>query len=225
MSLLHQERLSDSPFVETITRGRTLAAGSTIRPAESHWHMVFTRVNGETYTFVVGPLQSSGVVAWTPDAEILWLKFKLGTFLPHLPVKQLMNRETRLPQAGDHSFWFNGAAWELPDFENADTFVNRLARQEILLCDPLVHHVLQGGAPNVAERTVRHRFLRATGLPHRQISQIERALRAETLLRQGNSILDTVEQAGYFDQPHLTRALRQWVGHTPAELARAAHPG
>jgi len=26
--------------------------------------------------------------------------------------------------------------------------------------------------------------------------------------------------AGYYDQPHLTRALRQLIGYTPAELAR-----
>lgn len=26
--------------------------------------------------------------------------------------------------------------------------------------------------------------------------------------------------AGYDDQPHLTRVLRQLIGHTPAELAR-----
>jgi len=26
--------------------------------------------------------------------------------------------------------------------------------------------------------------------------------------------------AGYYDQPHLTRSLRQLIGHTPAEVAR-----
>jgi len=28
-----------------------------------------------------------------------------------------------------------------------------------------------------------------------------------------------VSSAGYYDQPHLTRVLRQLIGHTPAELA------
>jgi AraC-like DNA-binding protein len=31
-----------------------------------------------------------------------------------------------------------------------------------------------------------------------------------------------VYQVGYFDQPHLTRALKRWVGYTPAQLAREA---
>jgi methylphosphotriester-DNA--protein-cysteine methyltransferase len=38
-------------------------------------------------------------------------------------------------------------------------------------------------------------------------------------LRQGASIFDAVFQAGYFDQPHLTRALRHFIGQTPAQVA------
>ena len=48
--------------------------------------------------------------------------------------------------------------------------------------------------------------------------QIERARYATTLLRQGLSILDVVYEAGYSDQPHLTRALKQLIGLTPAQL-------
>jgi hypothetical protein len=40
------------------------------------------------------------------------------------------------------------------------------------------------------------------------------------LLREGVSILDTVHDAGYFDQAHLTRALGALIGTTPAELRR-----
>ncbi len=36
MSIIYEERLSDSPYVETITHGRTASDGSSIRPAESH---------------------------------------------------------------------------------------------------------------------------------------------------------------------------------------------
>jgi methylphosphotriester-DNA--protein-cysteine methyltransferase len=50
--------------------------------------------------------------------------------------------------------------------------------------------------------------------------QIERARYATNLLREGVSILDTVHQAGYFDQPHLTRSLRRRIGQTPAEIIR-----
>jgi methylphosphotriester-DNA--protein-cysteine methyltransferase len=71
---------------------------------------------------------------------------------------------------------------------------------------------------------VRRRFLTATGLTPGTIRQIERARHALTLLRQGRPILDVVFEAGYFDQPHLTRSLRQFMGRTPAQIARPAWP-
>jgi methylphosphotriester-DNA--protein-cysteine methyltransferase len=50
------------------------------------------------------------------------------------------------------------------------------------------------------------------------VRQIERARYATTLLRQGLSILDVVYEAGYYDQPHLTRALKHFIGLTPAHI-------
>jgi AraC-like DNA-binding protein len=50
--------------------------------------------------------------------------------------------------------------------------------------------------------------------------QIERARHAVQLLRSGSSILDVVHEAGYFDQAHLTRSLRQLIGQTPLKLQR-----
>jgi len=216
--------LSDSPFVETIIHGHTMSDGTTIRPAESHWHMVFSRYEGKMHAIAVGPLPTAGVASWGKDAEILWIKFKAGTFMPHLPVRNLLNRETMLPDAASRAFWLNGSAWQFPDFENADTFVARLVRGNTLVSDPVVSAALQDHRLATPSRTIRHRFLRATGMTQSHIRQIERAQRAAELLKQGVSILDTIDEMGYFDQPHLTRALKQWVGHTPAQIVRTSRP-
>jgi hypothetical protein len=224
MSMISEERASDSPFVESITRGWTIAQGSTIRPAESHWHMVLIRVNGQALPLVVGPLPTSGMATWGEGAEILWIKFKLGTFIPHLPAKSLLDKETLLPDASSKSFWLHGTSWEIPSFENVDTFVNRLVKDEVLVQDPLVSTALQGHPQQVAPRTLRHRFLQVTGLPQNHIHQIERAQQAAALLRHGKSILDTVYELGYYDQPHLTKSLKQWVGHTPAQIIKSNEP-
>jgi methylphosphotriester-DNA--protein-cysteine methyltransferase len=66
---------------------------------------------------------------------------------------------------------------------------------------------------------LRH-FLRATGLAHRTVRQIERDRYATNLLRQDVSILDTGHEAGYFDQAHLTRSLKFLIGQTPVEISR-----
>ena len=53
------------------------------------------------------------------------------------------------------------------------------------------------------------------------IDQIERARRATLLLRQGKSILDVVFETGYYDQAHLTRSLKYYIGQTPGDIIRA----
>jgi len=61
--------------------------------------------------------------------------------------------------------------------------------------------------------------LHATGLTHGCLRQIERARLAVSLLRSGSPILDVVHDAGYFDQPHLTRSLRRLTGQTPRQIS------
>src|SRR5262245_7104054 len=107
MSIISEERPSDSPYVETITRGWTVSEGSTIRPAEIHWHMVLVKHHGQTHSIVVGPWASAGIASWGGEAEVLWIKFKLGTFMPHLPTRKLLDTETILPEGAGKSFWLN----------------------------------------------------------------------------------------------------------------------
>jgi len=218
-SMVFEEKSSDSPYIDTIMHGCTMAEGSSVRPAETHWHLVFVRVNGMAMPLVVGSLTDSGIARWGEGAEILWIRFKAGTYIPHLPAKNLLNKEMRLPEAASREkFWLKGSAWQMPTYENVDTFVDRLVRDELLVRDPVVEAVLQGEfLDDVAPRTVRHRFLHTTGLTQGLIHQIERAKYASTLLDQGVSILDTVYMAGYFDQPHLTRSLKRFIGKTPAQ--------
>lgn len=155
-------------------------------------------------------------------AEFLGIDFKLGAFIPHFPPGKLLDQnDVNLPEAGSQSFWLHGSAWQFPDFENVDTFVNRLIREGLLVHDPVVDAVVQGHAPDMSLRTVQYRFVRATGLSHRMVQLIERARYAASLLEQGISILDTVYEAGYFDQPHLTRSLKRFLGQTPAQIAHA----
>lgn len=224
MSIIYEERTSDSPYVETVTHGRTASDGSTIRPAECHWHMVFVRQNGLARPLVVGPWSGAGVTSYTEDAALLWIKFELGTFMPHLPVRRLLDAETQLPEASSRSFWLKGSAWRFPEPDNAETFVDRLVREGVIVRDPLVSSTLRGRQHELSSRTVRHRFLRAAGLPQGSIRQLERARKAAALLRGGTSIAETVHELGYFDQPHLTRSLGRWVGYTPAQLFGVGKP-
>jgi len=123
-----------------------------------------------------------------------------------------------LPQAMRSSFWLNGSTWEVPNYDNADTFVEWLVRDDLLVIDRAVLAALQGERADSTLRTLQRRFLQATGVTQGTIRQIERARYAALLLKQGVSIVDAVYEAGYFDQPHLTRSMKYFIGRTPADL-------
>jgi len=220
MSFTFDERPSDSPYVEVIWRTESERAGSFISTAVIHSEMVVTRYQGHLSLTVRGPETKATEAAIPPDAEFLGIRLKLGTFMPHMPNINLVDAPAIFPAAASKSFWLKGSAWEIPDFDNADTFIDRLVREGLLTHEPIVDAALQGQLPDLSLRSVQRRFLRATGLTHGLVVQIERAQRAMKLLQQGVSILDTVDQAGYADQPHLTRALKRLVGQTPAQILK-----
>jgi helix-turn-helix protein len=225
VSIVYETRPSDSPYVQSVTRGRTVSAASSIRPAESHWHMVFVWQHGEARPLLVGPWSGAGAVSWTEDAELLWIRFELGTFMPRLPVKRFLDTETMLPGAGGRSFWLDGSAWRFPDYENTEAFIGRLVRGGALVRDPAGGAALRGRPQELSARTMRHRFLQTTGLTQGRIRQVERAQRAAALLRGGASIPDAIYEAGYFDQSHMTRSLKRWVGRTPSRIAARDNAG
>jgi methylphosphotriester-DNA--protein-cysteine methyltransferase len=90
-------------------------------------------------------------------------------------------------------------------------------REEVLVQDPIISAALQDQLPEMSLRTVRHRFRQATGLTQSHIHQLKRAQQAAERLQQGVPILDAVYETGYFDQPHLTRSLKQYIGKTPKQ--------
>jgi AraC-like DNA-binding protein len=216
-----ESRPSDSPFVEMVYRGRSDQAGVFMSQAAYYWEMVVTKYQGKTSFTVRGPETQATSADLPADAEFLGIVFKPGTYMPHLPLSQIINRnDITLPEATNQSFWLLGSAWQLPSYDNADTFVQRMVRNDLLARDPVVEAVLHGSTQTFSLRTIQRRFLHTTGVTHKTILQIERARRAVMLLGQGMSILDTAYDLGYNDQSHLTNSLKRFMGLTPAQIAR-----
>jgi len=220
MSLIFEERPSDVPLVQTVWRTQSDRAAALTSVAVSRWEMVLTRQQGRTTLSVRGPETKATRAPIPPDAEFFGIAFNHGAFMPRLPPAELVDGGINLPEAGSRSFWLLGRAWRFPTFDNADTFVQRLVREGLLVQDRLVEDALRGRPTRLSPRSVRRRFLRATGLTPGLIRQIDRARQATALLQRGVAIADVMAATAYFDQPHLTRALRRFAGHTPAEIAR-----
>ncbi len=221
MNAVFEGRVSTSPYIEMIWRGRAGSNYAPTCPADSRWNLLFLRRNGRVKVTVEGPLTQALHKTQAEGTEWLVIKFKLGAFMPHLPAGNYPDSDVILPEAAGQAFWLNGSVWQFPDFENVETFVERLAREGLLVRDPVVQTALQDQPQDVSFRTLRRRFALATGLTKGSIRQIERAQQAAALLKQGVPILDAVYQAGYADQPHMTRSLKHYIGQTPAQIARA----
>jgi hypothetical protein len=133
MIFTFEERPSDSSFVESIWRVQSERVGDFLSVATSHWEMVVSRYEGNTYMTVRGPeTKVTPLHVSLVGAEWLGVRFKLGTLMPHLPASNLVDRDVNLPNASSRSFWLNSSAWQFPDYENADTFVDRLVRDGLL---------------------------------------------------------------------------------------------
>ena len=214
-----EDRPSDSPFVERIWCAQSERTGDLLSIAMSHWEMVVSRHQDKTYMTVRGPeTKATRLPVTIVGTEFFGIRFKVGTVIPYLPASTLVDGDVELPDASSKSFWLNGSAWQFPSYENADTFIGRLVHQDLLACDPVVEAALQGQLKDLSIRTARRHFLRTTGLTQKAIRQIERARYATVLLQEGKSILDVVYEAGYYDQSHLTRSLKYFIGQTPTQI-------
>jgi AraC-like DNA-binding protein len=223
MVLTFSDRPSDSPFVERIWRSHSDCGGTFLSVAQGHFEIAITRHQGRTFMTLRGPETTATPAECPAEGEWLGIRFRFGTFMPRLTPGELRDRhDVTLPGATTASFWLNGSAWEYPDFDNADTFVARLARQGLIARDFAVDAMLQRHPVKLPIRSAQRHFVRATGITHRTLRQIERARQAAILLTGGTSILDTVHDSGYFDQAHLTRSVKTLIGATPMELRRGA---
>jgi hypothetical protein len=206
------DRPSDSAFVEKIWRTRSVPIEEFMSVAVPQWELVVTRMRVGTSLTIRGPETRASIAAIPQDAEFLGIQFRLGVFMPQFQLDRLVDAAIDLPRASDGSFWMDSSTWELPTFDNADVFVERLVRQGLLVRD------ISSGS---STRTAQRQTLRSTGLTRRAIWQIERAQAAAALIQQGMPLQEVVWRAGYADQAHLTRSLKRFVGMTPRQLAQS----
>jgi AraC-like DNA-binding protein len=221
MFLAFEHRTSESPFVERIWKAHSERAGKFLSIAAGHCELVITRLHGHACLTLRGPETRMTTLDCPAEGEWVGIRLKLGTFLQHFPPLLLRDhRDVTLAGATRRSFWLNGSACEYPTFDNAEGLVSRLVRSGNLTQDATIGQVLRGVQQGLSERSTQRHFVQATGITYAAFRGIERARYATNLLLKGVPIIDVVDQAGYFDQPHLTRSLKYRIGQTPAEIAR-----
>jgi AraC-like DNA-binding protein len=187
-------RGSDSPYVSRVWRGRVSGEERMTSVASSTWEIVFWTDGGVTHAGVRGPETAASTAEIVGDSDSLGITFAHGTSLAPLPAGRLVDAQWDSPRATARSFVLDGEEWEIPAIDDAEMLVGRL---------------------------VRRRVSATTGLTQGAIRQIERARLAALLLEEGVPALDVVTQCGYYDQPHLARSLKRFIGRTATQLQQA----
>src|SRR5512147_1448231 len=157
-------RSSDSPLVNSIWCSRSEGGGSFISTAVSQWEMVVTKQRDQMTLSLRGPETQASPAPVPEDAEFFGIVFKHGVFMPQLPKSELVDHEIHLSESIKNAFQFLGSTWQFPTFENVDTFVSRLVRENILSFDTLVEDALRGQTLYLSLRSIQRRFMLVTGL-------------------------------------------------------------
>ncbi|MGP4029748.1 helix-turn-helix domain-containing protein [Actinomadura sp. 3N407] len=220
MSIESDHRASDSPYVTRVWRGRTSGVENMTSVATSTWELVFWDDEGVVHAAVRGPETTATTAEFTGDSESFGITFAHGTSMPHLPMARLVDGGVESPHVTERTFVLRGEEWEIPGIDNAEQFVQKLVHAGVLTRDPLVDEVVWGGIAKVGTRSIQRRVASATGLTQGAIRQIERAREAAVLLGEGIAPLEVVNRLGYYDQPHLAKALQRFIGRTATQLRR-----
>lgn len=225
VGLAIEHRPSASPYIERVWRSRSYDVAQMLSVATPRLGLAFWRQAGETGVAITGPESIASQAPLPEDATFFGIDFTMGTFLSHLNPRTLLDRQITIPDVSDRSFYLAGSHWRHPDFDTAEAFVRRLVREEIVRRDGMVADVFRGAIPDVSARTIQRRFLAATGVTRGTVRQIDRARTAAILLLDGTPSAEVITELGYYDNPHLHRSLRRFIGRSPTELSsRAGEP-
>jgi hypothetical protein len=215
-------RGSDSPWVDTVWTCTSEQITAMTSVAGVRWGLVFWELAGTAYAGITGPETRSSAAPVPEGATFTGIEFAVGTSLRVVPTPALVDSGVALPDTTGRTFRLDGTRWETPGPDDAEALVERLVRAGTVVRDPLLVDVLRGHRTAVSGRTVERRFRTATGLTQGAVRQIERARSAAQRLAAGGTAAEVVAELDFYDEPHLARALRGYVGRTVGQLREGA---
>ncbi|MEV0155877.1 helix-turn-helix domain-containing protein [Micromonospora sp. NPDC050686] len=218
MGLCFATRPSDSAWVDRVWTCTSDRVAEMTSVATACWGLVFWWREGRAYAAVSGPETRTRTAPVPEGATFVGIEFVVGTSPRAVPTPHLVDAGTELPDVTRRTFGLGGDRWETPGADDVEALVDRLVRAGAVVRDPLVAELRRGHRPAVSTRTLERRFRAATGLTQGAVRQIERARGASALLAAGVPVADVVARLGYFDEPHLARALQRYVGRTAGQL-------
>jgi len=160
-----------------------------------------------------------------PRSEVLlpghiWTAIRLqpGVQLRNFPVEQIADSFRTVSADSEGWFHFEGQQLQFPGFHNAEQLIIQMQKRGLIIGKAI--DGTEGPKEGISSKSYSRLVKRTTGLSPHKLKQLQRIHEALQLLQQGAPATKVAAELGFVDQAHLTRAAKQFLGHTPRELLR-----
>lgn len=220
-NLYWKERSSELGAIDSVWTG--IASEVTPRTvlADPCISIIFIKGSDSAEVILRGPETKPRGDILLPGYTWIGIRLKPGVQLKNFPTQQFADKLRRLPANRNGQFEFEGTLLKFPDFESVEKLIQQMYDLGYLSGTPLNSQVAprQGMSAKSHSRYIK----RSTGLSPYKLHQLQRMAEALRLLRQGMPAAKVASELGFADQAHLTRAAKQFLGHTPKELVLWPH--
>lgn len=213
-----KERTSELEAIDSVWAG----AASEITPrtvlADPCISIILVKSSDSSEVILRGPETKPRGDILLPGYTWIGIRLKPGIQLKNFSAQQFTDKFRALPADSNGQFEFEGTLLQFPDFENIERLIERMYSLGYLSGTVLGTRALS--KQDMSAKSYSRYVKRNTGLSPYKLHQLQRMAEALRLLRQGVSAAAIASELGFADQAHLTRAAKQFLGHTPKELLR-----
>lgn len=219
MSQQHSSRTSANPFIDRIWATKNISGGIYKATPDGCWDLiVLIQKDGTQGMMLTGQASKTTMVPYEAGTRSVVISFAAGACIPQMPGASMLDLVELLPNTDDSHFALLGFTFEIPTYDTAENLVIEMERCGLLAMDEVVAAVLQGTPKAMSSRTMQRHFIQATGLTYKALEQIHRAQKAVTLIQRGASASNAAANAGFSDQPHLSKSLKRIMRSYPSNV-------
>jgi hypothetical protein len=219
MTQVHQSRHSKHPFIDRVWYTRNITDGVYSATPDRSWDLIMgIDEHGNRHVMVAGQATKTALVPYKAGTIGIVISLTAGAYMPHAPGDTLLDSVEILDNVDDKHFRLAGHDFIFPTFDNAEDLVEEMVQLGIIKGDEVVMKALNGNPKALSSRAMQRHFVHTTGTTHKQLQQIERAQEAVKLLKQGKKPIDAAVDAGYTDQPHLSKSLKRIMNTKPSDV-------
>lgn len=219
MAQQHKRRTSESPYIDAVWQSVAISDGTYLVTPDGSWDLITAlEPDGQRVTFITGQATKAQRLFYKAGQRSVVISFAAGAYLRPFRGALFAGNYSMLTMPDDLHFELGGQTFPLPTFENAEALINQMVERGIVASDEVVEGVMRGTPKAASRRSVERHFKTTTGLSPKKLADIRRAQAAVRMLKAGKDPATTAAEAGYYDQPHMSKELKRLMDSLPSDV-------